>query len=95
MVTISRMPKHSEFTRTLADQIATDLIEGGINRKWTTSLTAESRNVSIETVRTVRRFLLARGKEHMTQRAGLILGGWADSDLGIIQSSKIKNAFVD
>lgn len=95
-----RQAEAGAFTREKANAIAKDLIEGGINSKGTTKLTAEAHGVPIETVRMVRRTLLKGykanklilGKEdadrYMLSNADAIENRWEDDNLGITQAKK-------
>ena len=86
----------ANMTRTQAAAIAKDLIEGGINARYTAQLTAESHGVSIAVVRKIRRTLLrgieavkllGGGKEeynrHICSMADSIENGWEDANLNL------------
>jgi len=80
------MSKRDEkpLTRALADKIAKDLVEGGINTHHITGITAESHGVSVDTVRKIKRYLLQGGKDMMVSYAEFIGKGWDDDKLGIV-----------
>ena len=72
------------MTRATAAAIARDLVEGGINAHGTTKLTAEAHNVSIETVRKIRRTVLRMGKDMVCSMVDAIENGWEDGALGLV-----------
>jgi hypothetical protein len=79
------MKGNETMKRETAAQIATDLIDGGINARYTTKLTAEAHSVSIETVRKIRRTLLRMGSDDMSicSMADAIANGWEDQNLNL------------
>jgi len=72
-----------KMTRQTAAQIATDLIEGGINARHTTQLTAEQYGVSLAVVRKIRHTLLRHGLSMICSMADAIENGWEDERLGL------------
>jgi hypothetical protein len=77
------------LTRNLADKIATNLIESGINRKGTIRMTAEICGVPETAVKKVKAYLLKDAKYHndpegsMLRNADMIMKGWDDEMIGI------------
>ncbi len=77
------MAMKTNMTRQQAAAIAKDLVEGGINANGTTKVTAEAHNVSIETVRKIRRTVLRMGREMACSMVDAIKNGWEDANLNL------------
>jgi hypothetical protein len=77
------------LTRELADKIATNLIESGINRKGTIRMTAEIVGVPESAVKSVKAYLLQNLKYAsdpelvMMRNAEMIPKGWDDEKVGV------------
>jgi hypothetical protein len=77
------------LTREIADKIATNLIESGINRKGTIKIIAEIMKVPESAVRAVKAYLLRDLKYHhdpegaILRNADMILKGWDDDKVGV------------
>lgn len=78
----SRM-KENQLTRQKAASIAKDLVEGGINARYTTKIAAESHGVSIATAREIRRAVLRMGSRMACSMVEAIANGWEDETLGL------------
>jgi len=66
------------MTRELATKIATDLVEGGINTRHVTALTAETHNVTISQVRKIKQIVKRMGKSMEVSMIDAIENGWED-----------------
>lgn len=73
------------LTRKQASQIATELIEGGINSRGTTKVAADGHGVSIAVIRAIRAVVLKGGIDNICSYADAIENGWEDESLGLIK----------
>jgi len=71
------------MTNNTAAAIAKDLVEGGINARGTTKVTAEAHGVSVAAVRAVRSVVLKHGADAMSlcSMVDAITNGWEEKAL--------------